>query len=187
VTIQTCLCLITRPADGRQAGPTAGAGGVQVLLGFKKTGFGAGRWVGVGGHVEADERPVDAAVREVAEETGLVVDPAALRHMASLDFVFPFRPSWSQVAEVFVTEDFLGEPAESDELIPQWFDIDALPLAGMWDDAKHWLPLVLTGERVQAQISFAIDCATVARIYPDLPVLSRRADHAGFSLDAMPD
>ena len=39
----------------------------------------------------------------------------------------------------------------------------------MWDDAKYWLPLVLAGEHVDALITFADDCATVASIAPELP------------------
>jgi 8-oxo-dGTP diphosphatase len=139
-----------------------------VLLGYKKTGFGAGRWVGLGGHIEDGEKPVEAAVREVAEESSLVVPPDSLSHMASLTFVFPARPSWDQTAEVFLTAQFSGEPAESDELIPRWFGDTALPFDGMWDDARYWLPVVLGGGRVTATVTFADDCATVAAIDPPL-------------------
>ena len=164
MTIRTCLCLIIRPASDGQR---------QVLLGFKKTGFGAGRWVGLGGHVEDGEEFADAAAREVAEESGLVVEPSALTHLASLNFRFPVRPSWNQVAEVFVATDFAGEPAESDELIPRWFAVGALPFDGMWDDARYWLPIVLAGQRVTADITFADDCATVAVMDPELRPVSR--------------
>jgi len=159
--IRTCLCLLIRPAP-------AAAGGREVLLGYKKAGFGAGRWVGLGGHVEDGEEPADAAVREVAEESGLIVAASALTHMASLTFVFPARPSWDQTAEVFVATAFSGEAAESDEVIPRWFGVGSLPLGGMWDDARYWLPRVLAGRPVSAEITFADDCATVATIGPGL-------------------
>jgi 8-oxo-dGTP diphosphatase len=162
--VRTCLCLITRPSQvSGEAGP-----GREVLLGFKKTGFGAGKWVGLGGHIEDDERPAEAAVREVHEESGLIVAAGSLSHLAELAFVFPARPAWDQSADVFVTAEFDGEPAESDELVPCWFGIDALPFAGMWDDARYWLPIVLAGHRVIAEITFADDCATVAAIVPEL-------------------
>lgn len=169
MTIRTCLCLIIRPAGSGSASDGSASRGAadgdrEVLLGFKKTGFGAGRWVGLGGHVEDGEEFADAAAREVAEESGLVVAPSALTHLASLNFRFPARPSWDQIAEVFVATDFAGEPAESDELIPRWFPVGGLPLDGMWDDARYWLPVVLAGERVTAEITFADDCATVAAI-----------------------
>ena len=144
---------MTRPA-------TSDGAGLEVLLGFKKSGFGAGRWVGLGGHIEDGEQPEQAAIREVAEESGLIV--SCLTHMASLNFIFPARQAWNQTADVFVTSEYLGEPAESDEVIPRWFGTGALPLDGMWDDARYWLPLVLAGEHVTADITFADDCATVA-------------------------
>jgi 8-oxo-dGTP diphosphatase len=149
-----------------QTKPHECGGPREVLLGFKKSGFGAGRWVGLGGHIEDGEEPAEAAAREVAEESGLIV--SGLVHMASLNFVFPARPDWNQTADVFVTADYVGEVAESDEVIPRWFGADALPFDGMWDDARYWMPLVLAGEPVRADITFADDCATVAAACPDL-------------------
>jgi 8-oxo-dGTP diphosphatase len=167
VITRTCLCLVTRTAT-LTAGPETGDGRREILLGFKKNGFGAGRWVGLGGHIEDGEEPAAAAAREVAEESGLSVAASALTHVARLHFIFPSRPSWDQTADVFMTAEFTGEPAESDEVIPRWFTSDALPFDGMWDDARYWMPLVLAGHRVSAAITFADDCATVAATQPEL-------------------
>ena len=155
---RTCLCLIRRQT----------ATGPEVLLGLKKAGFGAGKWVGLGGHIEEGEKPERAAVREVQEESGLLVPADSLQHMASIEFRFPARPEWDQTAEVFVTSVYQGEPEESDEIAPRWFGEHELPLGKMWDDAKYWLPLVLAGEHVDVLVTFADDCATVARTQPDL-------------------
>jgi 8-oxo-dGTP diphosphatase len=155
---QTCLCLIRRNLTE----------GPQVLLGLKKAGFGAGKWVGLGGHIEPGEKPEAAAVREVQEESGLVVPADSLQHVASIEFRFPTRPSWDQDAEVFVTWVYQGEPAESDEVAPRWFAESDLPLSLMWHDAQYWLPLVLAGEQVDMRATFAADCATVAKLEPDL-------------------
>lgn len=156
--MRTCLCMI------RRAGPA----GPEVLLGFKKSGFGTGRWVGLGGHIEPGEKPAAAAVREVCEESSLTVSAGMLEHRARIEFRFPYRPSWDQTADVYVTTFFEGEPAESEEIAPRWFAEDALPLSQMWDDARYWLPLVLAGRHVDVTITFAEDCATVERIVPPL-------------------
>jgi 8-oxo-dGTP diphosphatase len=149
----TCLCLLTRTtADGVQ----------QVLLGHKKTGLGTGNIVGLGGHVEPGETPREAAAREAREEAGVWVDPAALLPVAEIVFRFPVRPSWDMEAFVFTSDDWHGEPAESDEITPEWFAVSDLPLTRMWDDARLWLPRALAGEHIRATFSYADDCSTVA-------------------------
>ncbi|EPS40099.1 hypothetical protein H072_6102 [Dactylellina haptotyla CBS 200.50] len=46
----------------------------RVLLGYKLRGFGQGKYNGFGGKVEADETITAAAVRELHEESGLLVE-----------------------------------------------------------------------------------------------------------------
>lgn len=149
----TCLCLVTRANhDGER----------EVLLGHKKTGLGRGKIVGLGGHVESDESPAEAAAREVKEESGLHVAPGALDAAAYITFVFPVRPTWDMTVDVFTTAGYSGDPAETDEIRPEWFPRTALPLERMWDDARQWLPRVLDGERLRATFTYAADCETVA-------------------------
>ncbi len=47
-----------------------------------------------------------------------------------------------------------GEPVESEEILPQWFNKQDLPLNSMWSDAKYWLPKVLQGMRLNAEFTF---------------------------------
>jgi 8-oxo-dGTP diphosphatase len=149
----TCLCLLTR---------TGGGGERQVLLGHKKNGLGTGKIVVLGGHVEPSETPAEAAAREVGEEAGLHVAPAALLEAAHVTFLFPVCPRWDMVASIFTSAGWSGEAAETAEIRPEWFPVADLPLTRMWDDAKYWLPRVLAGERVRATFIYAADCETVA-------------------------
>jgi 8-oxo-dGTP diphosphatase len=53
--------------------------GPELLLMKREAGaFGGGGWFLPGGHVEAHERPVDAAARELREETGIAIVREAL-------------------------------------------------------------------------------------------------------------
>jgi 8-oxo-dGTP diphosphatase len=53
--------------------------GDEVLFMKRSSGsFSGGGWFLPGGHVEAGERPAEAAVREVFEEAGIVLDAATL-------------------------------------------------------------------------------------------------------------
>jgi 8-oxo-dGTP diphosphatase len=150
---QVCVCFVLR---------TTGDGTRQVLLGRKKTGLGAGKIVGLGGKIEPGESPVEAIAREVTEESGLVVTAQQLSERGYIRYAFPHRESWSQDSTVFVAESFTGEPSESDEVAPAWYDVAALPLGEMWDDAKYWLPAVLSARTVQARFVFGDDLSTVS-------------------------
>jgi 8-oxo-dGTP diphosphatase len=134
-----------------------------VLLGLKKRGFGRGKWNGFGGKIEAGEDARTAVVREVAEEAGLVVDPRDLAPAGHITFYFPAEPRFDHHVTVFVASRWSGEPRESEEMAPRWFPVDGLPLANMWQDDAHWLPLVLAGGAVEAEFTFAEDNETVAR------------------------
>jgi 8-oxo-dGTP diphosphatase len=149
----TCLCLLTRVTHD---------GVPQVLLGHKKTGLGRGKIVGLGGHVEPGESPVEAAARETKEESGIHVPVGVLREAAFITFLFPARPAWSMTVNVFTSAEFSGDAVETTEIRPEWFGYRGLPLDGMWDDAKQWLPRVLAGETLQATFTYADDCQTVA-------------------------
>jgi 8-oxo-dGTP diphosphatase len=139
----------------------------EVLLGYKRTGLGLGRVVGIGGKVEAGESVPQAAVREIQEETGLTVAETDLTPVGALDYHFPTRPAYSQRSHVFVCRAFSGEPVETEEIVPAWFAVDDVPYERMWDDAARWLPGVLRGERITASgFTFGADLATVVDEVP---------------------
>ncbi|ABY22563.1 NUDIX hydrolase [Renibacterium salmoninarum ATCC 33209] len=143
---------------------TQESGAQEVLLGLKKTGFGTGKIVGIGGHVEPGESAIEAAVREIAEETSIDVLPADLAYRGSVAFRFPAHADWDMDAEVFIALDWTGEARESEEIAPQWYAVDALPAAQMWEDAGHWLPGLLSGPVQHFAVQLAADNQAVERV-----------------------
>jgi 8-oxo-dGTP diphosphatase len=148
---QVCVCYLLRES----------AGGTEVLLGRKKHGLGVGNFVGLGGKLEPGESAVDAAVREVFEESGVIVAASDLEPRGLLSYWFPYREAWSQESNVFVCRTWQGEPRGSDELDPEWFALERVPYDEMWDDARRWLPAVLAGASVRRSFVFGEDLATV--------------------------
>jgi 8-oxo-dGTP pyrophosphatase MutT (NUDIX family) len=126
----------------------------EVLLAMKKR-FGSGRWNGAGGKVEAGESEEAAARREVSEEIGVTV--GVLREVAQLVFYFADNledPLQNIHCRVYMCDEWEGEPAESEEMAPQWFDETAIPYDEMWPDDRYWLPEVLAGKYVEATFLF---------------------------------
>lgn len=138
-----------------------GPDGLEVLLGDKRTGLGQGKVVGVGGKLDPGETPREAAVREVLEETGVVVAASDLLEAGVIEYHFPTRPQWSLRSTVFVARRWSGEPTQTDEITPHWYPVADVPYARMWDDAVRWLPGVLRGGSVDARYTFGPDLSTV--------------------------
>jgi len=124
----------------------------KILLAMKKRGFGQGRFNGVGGKPNPNENILDTAIRETQEEIG--VTPKNISQVATLDFYFQNKPEWNQQVLVFVTNVWEGEPSESEEMKPQWFETNNLPFDSMWPDDPFWLPSILSGKKIQAEFTF---------------------------------
>ncbi|XP_055562717.1 oxidized purine nucleoside triphosphate hydrolase isoform X1 [Falco cherrug] len=123
----------------------------RVLLGMKKRGFGAGLWNGFGGKVQPGESIEEAARRELLEESGLTVD--TLQKMGQITFEFVGNPELMDV-HIFRADHFHGEPTESDEMRPQWFQLDEVPFKHMWADDIYWFPLVLQKKLFRGYFKF---------------------------------
>lgn len=121
--------------------------GDEVLLGMKKNGFGHGRWNGFGGKVEGhDETILGAATRELTEESG--IRGGEIDDMGRVEFRFREQPGQVREMHIFRVTEPVGEPIETDEMRPQWFKIDELPLQDMWAADVKWMPKVLEGKKV---------------------------------------
>jgi mutator protein MutT len=142
---QTTLCYLVRPGE--------------VLLGMKKRGFGAGKWNGVGGKVEAGESVQDAAGRECEEEIGIV--PTMLQEVGTIVFQYA-DAALTTTCTIFLVSSWEGEPKESDEMQPQWFSIDSLPWDALWASDRLLLVDVLAGKTVSWQLSFDADFQLIA-------------------------
>jgi 8-oxo-dGTP pyrophosphatase MutT (NUDIX family) len=124
----------------------------QILLAMKKRGFGVGRWNGVGGKPNPKENILNTAIRETQEEIGIT--PKNITQVAVLNFYFENKPEWDQQVLVFTTHDWLREPIETEEMKPQWFDLNKIPFESMWPDDPFWLPSVLNNKKIQAEFTF---------------------------------
>ena len=124
--------------------------GESILLIEKKRGLGAGKINGPGGKIDPGETPLEAVMRETREE--LHVTPIAPRKLGELWFSMSDHPDI--LCHVFRADDYHGTATETDEAAPAWTRIDAIPYPRMWEDDRHWLPLLLAGETFLGRFVF---------------------------------
>ena len=126
----------------------------EFLLGLKKTGFGKGYYLGIGGKLEQGETIEQAAIRELHEEINVAANN--LEYRGNLNFYFPDvkDESWNQQAVIYISTTWKGEPKESEEIKPGWFALSNPPLDKMWDDAKYWLPSILKNETYEGDFLY---------------------------------
>ena len=123
----------------------------RILLAMKKRGFGAGKWNGVGGKLEAGETVEEAAKREAWEEIGVTITD--MEKFGVIDFTFQEGSDPMEV-HIFKVNQFDGTPVETEEMKPEWFDVDKIPFADMWPDDEYWVPLLLQGKKFKGRFLF---------------------------------
>jgi len=142
----------------RRTNPTTGA--KEVLLGMKKRGFGIGKWNGFGGKVEPGETIEAAALRELEEESCVKASGVELR--GKITFTFLTIPEVLKVSVFEAVGPMVGEPQETEEMMPRWYAESEIPFEKMWADDKYWVPLFLEGKRFRALFEFD-DESTILR------------------------
>jgi 8-oxo-dGTP diphosphatase len=115
-------------------------GEVLLLLGGPHKRLWAGRYNGLGGHVEPGEDLYASVLREVTEESGLSVHDVRLRCVVHAD---AGDPAVGILFFVFtaVADDEQVRPSEEGTL--EWAPIHALPVERMVEDLPVLLPKVL--------------------------------------------
>lgn len=127
----------------------------KIQLAMKKRGFGIGKRNGYGGKLEINESPVDGVIREIGEESLIKIDVNALNELGNMDFYFENKADWNQKVIIYRVDDFEGEPAETEEMSPTWFDTNEIPYQEMWAGDDKFMPYIVEGKKFKGEIHFS--------------------------------
>jgi ADP-ribose pyrophosphatase YjhB (NUDIX family) len=132
----------------------------EILLGYKKRGFGKGMWNGYGGNFDPalDATIRDTATRELFEESGIDAHstPEVLQPAGKMQIMFEGSEKLLEI-HLFRWPHFFGTAQETNEMKPRWFSQDEIPFEKMWPNDRLWLPQFLAGSSVEA--TFTLDAA----------------------------
>lgn len=93
-----------------------------------------GKWIGVGGHIEENETKEIAIIREINEETGLVVNDTIFK--GAVEFHFN---DYIELMYVFKINNFSGRINECDEGLLKWINKNDLYELSIWEGDKLFL------------------------------------------------
>lgn len=114
----------------------------------------AGKWNGLGGKFEEGESPEGCVIREVQEESGLVIQNPRLHGL----LVFTNFKGTDWYVFVFTATDFSGElTASSPEGRLEWVDDDNLTSLNLWESDRIFLPWIEAGKFFSAKFEYEGD------------------------------
>jgi 8-oxo-dGTP diphosphatase len=96
-----------------------------------------GKWNGLGGKLNPGESPEDCVIREVREESGLIIRDPLLKGFLT----FPrFANDEDWYAFVYVARKIEGQLIESEEGVLKWIDDEHLLNLDLWEGDLIFLP-----------------------------------------------
>ena len=96
------------------------------------------KWVGVGGHFEDGESPEECLLREVREETGLVLTNYRLRGV--ITFATDIYPT--EYMFLYTADEYTGEMIECDEGNLEWVPKSEVYNLPIWEGDKVFFRLM---------------------------------------------
>lgn len=104
----------------------------------KKNDVNKDKWIGVGGHFEAQESPEECVLREVKEETGYTL--TSYRYRGLVTFVLGEKET--EYMSLFTADGFEGEPVECNEGVLEWVPIEKVWSLNIWEGDKIFFRLL---------------------------------------------
>ena len=101
----------------------------------KENDINKGKYIGIGGKFETGESPEECIVREVKEETGLLLKSYKLRGIIT----YTFTNYESEYMYVFTSKEFEGNLLECNEGDLSWVDKDKVLNLNLWEGDKIFL------------------------------------------------
>ena len=98
----------------------------------------AGKWIGIGGHLEENESPEECIRREAMEEAGIVLKDLRLRGI--LTFILP---AWgNELTFLYTAGTDSCDLKPCDEGVLEWVPVEKVPDLPLWEGDRVFLPLL---------------------------------------------
>ena len=103
----------------------------------KENDYHKGKWNGLGGKFEPGESPEECAIRELEEESGLIIKSIKMKGFISFP-MFDGKEDW--YVFLFTADEYEGELIDSNEGNLQWIPNKKLTDINLWEGDKYFIP-----------------------------------------------
>lgn len=108
----------------------------------KKNDINKDKWIGVGGHFEKGESPEDCLLREVKEETGLVLTSYRFRGIITFQYEETGKAADTEYMCLYTADGYEGEMISCDEGVLEWVPKKDLFSLNLWEGDKIFFRLL---------------------------------------------
>ena len=105
----------------------------------KKNDYHRGKWNGLGGKFEPGESPEECAVREIEEESGLIIKNIEMKGFITFP-MFDGKEDW--YVFLFTADEYEGELIDSNEGNIDWIPNEKLTGLNLWEGDKYFIPWI---------------------------------------------
>ena len=140
--ILATLCYVKR--DGRT---------LMVYRNKKANDIHEGKWNGLGGKFEAGETPEECVIREVFEESGLIIRSPKLGGL----LMFPDFKGDDWYVFVFTASEFTGDLIDSPEGKLEWVRDEKILDLHLWESDHIFMPWIQDGKFFSAKFEYEGD------------------------------
>lgn len=122
-----------------------------LLIHKQKKDMNYNKYMGVGGKIETGESPLEAAIREAFEETGLVIQPIFKGN------IYFHSKDYKEHMILYKALEFKGELKNSEEGKLTWVEKDKLRQLPMWEGDYYFLEKLDQEEPFQMHLYYDKD------------------------------
>ena len=105
----------------------------------KKNDYHREKWNGLGGKFEPGESPEECAVREIEEESGLIIKNIEMKGFITFP-MFDGKEDW--YVFLFTADEYEGELIDSNEGNLDWIPNEKLTEINLWEGDKYFIPWI---------------------------------------------
>lgn len=112
---------------------------------LKKNDINKDKWIGVGGHFEKGESPEECLLREVKEETGLILTAYQFRGIITFVFSSQGKGTDTEYMCLYTADEYEGELISCSEGNLEWVNKKDIFSLNLWEGDKLFFRLLEEG------------------------------------------